>query len=186
MSGPNPIDDPGYFKDVLIGGRPVPGRIKDITGLESQEEWVQQMAPGINGATKIWRRRKLIEGIKIIIVLNADTEERVKTNFADYFDYIKHLKGGTSVHKKPPAFDVTSTLFKSVFVRKVVYAGHTAPFPRVGPPIECVITVDEYAKGARIPIGPPEPAKIDDSTPQPQDALAAQFQNAVAKALAAP
>ena len=171
---PNPIQNPGYYTEILIGARRTPGRLVSIEGLSSAEEWVKQ-AGLTNIEATIWRKRPLITGIKITCGLDGPEESDTIQNYADWYSFIAYLKPGGNPNAKPPAYTVTNSQFKGAFVKQVVYAGHQEPIYDLRQPIQGVIILNEYRKPAPIPVGPPEPAKTNDTNPSPRSSYEARF-----------
>lgn len=178
---PNPIQNPGYYITVLIGGRQTPGYLVDIEGLVTAEEWVKQNGIG-NVEALVWRRRPLIKGIKIKCGLDGATPDETIANYAAWYSYIKYLKPGGNPLAKPPAYSVTNTQFRGAMIKQVVYAGHTEPIYRLNAPIVGEIILDEYRKPVALPVGPPEAAIVNDTNPSPRSAQEAAFAAAVTRA----
>lgn len=176
----NPIDNKAYYTDILIGGRKVPGTLKDLRGLKTADEWLVQKGIGATGASTIWRGRPPIQGIEIELSLNGPDDASTRATFDAYYDFIKFLKPAADV--KPPAYNVTSTPFKSVYVRQLVYAGHTAPLLTVDKPMASVIIVNEFKKPKPILPAVPEAAKLNSDTPSPTSAQQARFVAALNRA----
>lgn len=176
----NPIDNKAYYTDILIGGRKVPGTLKDIRGLKTADEWLVQKGIGATGAATIWRGRPPIQGIEIELSLNGADDDSTRATFDAYYAFVKYLKPSPDV--RPPAYNVTSTPFKSVFVRQVVYGAHTAPLLTVDKPMVSVITVNEFRKPRPILPAVPEAAKLNSDTPSPTSAQQARFVAALNRA----
>lgn len=180
---PNPIQNRAYYTDVLIGGRPMPGFIIDggIKGLKSAEEWMK-----LNGIQNIealvWKKRPLIKGISVTICMTGETDEQTIAYYADWYPFISFLKPGGNPNAKPPAYGVTNTQFKGAFVKQVVYAGHEEPIFSLMKPILATVFFDEYRKSQPLPVGAPEPAKINDTNPVPKSVAEAKFVAALDRA----
>jgi hypothetical protein len=177
---PNPIDNPTFYTDIKIGGRLVPGSLKDVRGLKSAEEWLLQKGIGATGASTIWRGRPPIQGIEIEIALNGTTPAETRIIFDLYYAYIKFLKPKKTA--KPPAYVVRNTSFQAVFIDQVVYAGHTSPVFTVDAPMTSIITINEFAKPIPILPAVPEAALLNSDTPAPKSVAEAKFAAALARA----
>ncbi len=164
---PNPHDNPGYFNQVFFGGMQVPGTIVDIRGLKSVEEWVTVRPIAGTGASKIHKGRLPIENIEVEYAINGYTPDDEKTVLALHSKLILFMRGGSKEIAKPKAMDVTNTSFKDVFVRKIVYKGHTAPVWRVGR-WTAIVVVDEYQKAKTLTLAPPEAAILNETDPVPK------------------
>lgn len=178
---PNPIQNPAYYTEILVGARKVPGRLVDIQGLVSAEEWVKQ-AGLTNIEALLWRKRPLIKGVKVVVGLDGPEDDDTIANFAAWYAFITYVKPGGNPNAKPPAYTVTNTQFKGAFIKQIVYAGHTEPIFRVNQAILGELVFDEYRKPTPIPVGPPEPAKTNDTNPTPRSAQEAAFAAAVDRA----
>jgi hypothetical protein len=178
---PNPIDNPGYYTSIQIGARFTPGRLVDIQGLATAEEWIKN-AGLTNIETLIWRKRPLIKGIKVVVGLDGPEDDDTRQAYKDWYSFIAYLKPGGNPNAKPPSYAVTNSQFKGAFVKQVVYAGHVEPIFRVNQGILGELIFDEYRKPVPLPVGPPEAAKINDTNPNPRTEQEAVFTAAVARA----
>ena len=177
----NPIDTPGAFRDILIAGRPFPGRIKDIRGLELVIDWNNVKVPELLGWTSRWMGRKLADSIEVDVCYNAETQAQVKANYADHLAFRRHLLGGANPNAKPPGLSVTCALFAAVFIKQIVVKKITSPIFRVGAPIMVTFTFQDYAKGVPIVNAAPEAAKLTDGAPEPKTIAEQTFVDAVAQ-----
>jgi hypothetical protein len=182
---PNPIDNPAFFKSILVGGRAFPGQIMDVEGLELAIDWKNVKVPELLGWTTRWMGRVLCENIVVTCCFNASTPAQVKRNYADHYAFVKHLLGGTNPSAKPPGHAVTSTLFKAVFVKQIVVRKIDTPKFVVNKPVLVKYTFQDYAKGVPIAPAPPEPAKLDATTPEPKSIAEKAFVDAIGRLTAA-
>lgn len=164
----DPIHNPGFYSDPEIGGRPLPGKLIDVRGLKSVEEWTTVRPIAGTGWTQTHKGRLPIKGIEIEVSLNAKDDAGVAAAYLEHYAYVMFLRGGKPppVYSKPPAFVVTYTPFRDVGIQKLVYAGHTAAMFTVGKNI-VIYTFDEATKAKLIPIGPPEAAILNETNPNP-------------------
>lgn len=164
---PAPNATPGYYSKILVGGRAPPGEIVDIRIPEAVEEWVTTRPLTGTGWQQIHRGRQPVKGIEIEVSLNAPSDEEVDIAYGAHYKFVVFIRGkAPPLQSKPPSLGVVHTPLKDVGVRAIVYVKHTAAKFTVGQN-KVVYTFDEATTFKLIPVGPPEPAILNEFDPNP-------------------
>lgn len=166
----NPIDSPGAYIDIRVGGRSFPGPIVKggIRGLKNTHEWSTVRPIAGTGWTQMDKGRPPIKGIEVEIALDAPSDARRAAAWEAHYKFVVFIRGKKPpLISKPPALAVTGAPFKDAGVLAVVYAGHDTPIFDTGR-LFVVYRFDEATKSTIIPIGPPEAAILDETNPQPK------------------
>lgn len=87
MSFPNPWDDPDYFRNVVIGGRPVLASLVAIDGNEISAEWTAQKPTGNSGATNVFKGMNPAGPGKLTFEICGDTPEQLRAEWNDLRDF---------------------------------------------------------------------------------------------------
>lgn len=177
----NPVDNRGYYLNLEVGGRRFPGAIvrEGVEGLGNTEDWSIVRAIAGTGWQQQHKGRKPIEGIKVKCSLNAATPTLLKQAWIDHYQFVVHIRGAKPPkHVRPRALAATGTPFLGAGVKAVVYAGHTEPLFDTNALLVTYI-FNEHTKATLIPIGPPEPAILNDTNPSPKTQQETALVNAV-------
>lgn len=177
----SPITSPGAYTDIEIGGRRFPGTIVKggIRGLKSVEEWSTVRPIAGSGWVQNHKGRQPIKGIEIEISLDASTRDLKDAAWKTHYQFIVFIRGKKPpLPFRPPALQVTGAQFAGAGVRSLVYAGHDEPIWDTGP-IRVIYRFDEATKSTPLAIGPPEPAILDESNPNPVTQQEIALTNAV-------
>lgn len=163
----NPIRTPSYYKTVEIGGRVTPGELIAIRNLKSTEEWTTVRPIAGTGYTQTHKGRVPVKGIEVEVCLNARDDAGVAAAWTAHYAFVKHVRGkAPPLISRPRAMVVNNTSFIDVGVRSVVYAGHQAGIFTIGKNT-VVYVFDEATKSTLAPVGPPEPAVLNETNPNP-------------------
>lgn len=166
----NPIDNPGAFLEIEIGGQPLPGPIAKggLRGLESAEEWQKTRPIAGTGWIQNHKGRVPIEGIEIEVILDAKTKSEAAVLWNRHYKFVVHIRGRKPpLPFKPPALAVRGAPFAGAGVLALVYRGHKEPIFDTGQN-RVVYKFDEATKSTPIAVGPPEAAILSDTNPSPK------------------
>ena len=158
---PSPYEHPEIWGQVkLVGYGPLPGFLVGLKGLVRSHEWVYQKGLGTSGASSIWRGRKIIEDIGILLELPRTVDFTAVGLLIDAVD---------PPGKKPPTFGVEHPQFAMVRVSRISLKSYGIE-PTAGNSWQLAFGVTEYAPTVRAPVGPADPAKLP-GEPKPKDAI---------------
>lgn len=148
---------------VVDGKTQFPGHVISLSDIERPIEWVTQYSLGTTGAGKIFKGRKLVEGCKIACSLpNKDAYDAAVTFYKTYVKTPKGVRG--------KAHTIDHPAFASIEMTKFVFTKEPATMPLTNGSWIVTYTIDEYEKVEVAPLGPADPAKLDDP-PKPKDQL---------------
>lgn len=166
----NPVDNRGYYLNILVGGRPFPGQIVKggIRGLGNTEEWTIVRAIAGTGWVQNHKGRKPIEGIEVEVSLDGPNPDAVRAAWQAHYAFVVFIRGAAPPkYSKPKALQITGTPFRGAGVNALVYASHVEPVFDTGSN-RVVYKFNEHTKSIPIPIGPPEPAILNETDPTPK------------------
>lgn len=166
----NPIDNPGAYLEIEIGGRALPGPIAKggLRGLESAEEWQKTRPIAGTGWVQNHKGRIPIEGIEIEVILDASNKDEARALWQQHYKFVVFIRGKKPpLPFKPPALQVRGAPFAGAGVLALVYRGHKEPIFDTGQN-RVVYKFDEATHSTPIAVGPPEPAILSDTNPSPK------------------
>lgn len=182
MSIANPLKNPDAYGYVTVGGSRMPGILTAIGVPERAYEFAVQNGYGQTQVT-IYRAIKLIDGIELVHFLRSPKTPDEKDDFEILRDdFMPFLIPGwpNNIIKKPRAFPLVHPELQWVGLKRAHLVGFEAPKPMTpGDPSRWYkLRFQEDLPQKIIPVGPPEPAKIN-GPPAPKDAIEASFLKAV-------
>lgn len=166
----SPIQNPGAYIDIELGGRTFPGTIikGGIRGLKSVEEWTTTRPIAGSGWVQHHKGRQPIKGIEIEVSLDASNDALKDAAWKAHYQFVLFIRGRKPpLPFKPPALQISGAPFRGAGVIALVYAGHDEPIWDTGP-IRVVYRFDEATKSTSFPIETPEPAILDETNPSPK------------------
>jgi len=178
---------PAY--EFYIGPHLVPGVIQKVEVKPRQQNWqVQAGAAGGIGAATIWRGLKIDEdAVSISTLITDDAGKAVKDADDAVAIWTPFL---TLIHPnplvKPPAWSSFNPLLVGhwpIYETLSMKSNNIVPFRGDGLSWLGVLLLIEYKALKRAPVGPPDPAKLDDRSEGPADAAEREITELVNKAL---
>ena len=166
----SPINNPGAYLDLRVGGRSFPGKIVKggVRGLGNEEEWSTVRPIAGSGWVQNHKGRQPVKGIEIEVSLDAATKEEADARWQAHYKFVVFIRGKKPpLPFKPPALEATGAPFKGSGVLKVVYRGHVEPIFDTGPN-RVIYKFDEATKSTPIAVGPPEAAILAEDNPRPR------------------
>lgn len=124
--GVNPVDNPGLYDQIILAGKPSPGRCK-ITGLPTRDEgWEKQETKGQDGGETVHNGRKLVE-FEVELYLWKERAKKID-HFAGWEEWKKILEAPVKKNA-PKALDVYHPQLDGLGVTSVVANTWTEPVP---------------------------------------------------------
>ena len=158
----SPYDNPELWGEIeLVGYGPLPGHLVGLKGLVRAHEWVYQKGLGTSGASSIWRGKKIIEDIGILLELPASVD------FVGLGLLISAVAPPPG--KKPATFGIRHPMFALVGVSRISLKSYGIE-PSAGNSWQLAFGVTEYSPSIVAKVGPADPAKLP-GEPQPKDAI---------------
>ena len=162
MAIANPYDNPDAWGQIKLTGYGfLPGFLVGLKGLVREHEWVYQKGLGTSGASSIWRGRKIIESIGILLEC---------PNREDFTALDLLLTAIVpAVGKKPATFGVEQEMFRIAGVSRISLKSYGIE-PSAGNSWQFALGVTEYSPTILAKVGPADPAKLP-GDPKPKDAI---------------
>lgn len=182
MSIPNPLKNPDAYGYVTVGGSRLPGILTAIGLPERKYEFAVQQGYGQSKVT-IYRSLGLLESIEVTHFLRASSTPDARDDF-DILrdDFMPFLIPGwpNKLTGKPRAFPFVHPDAQWLGLKRahLIAFEHPKQMTPGDPSRWYKMVFQEDQPQQRIPVGPPEPAKIN-GPPQPKD----QFEATLLKAL---
>jgi hypothetical protein len=178
VSIPNPYKNPEAYGFVTLGGTRLPGILTAIGVPERKYEFTVQQGLGQTSAT-IYKAIGLIDGIELVHFLRAPKTPDEKDDYEilrdDFMPFL--IKGWpNNLVGRPKAYPLVHPELQWVGMKRAHLIGFEPPKPATpGDPSRWYkMRFQEDLPPKRIPVGPPEPAKLN-GPPVPKDAIEAAF-----------
>jgi hypothetical protein len=184
MSIANPYKDPDAYGFVTVGGSRLPGILTSIGLPERVYEFAIQNGYGQSKVT-IYKGLGLLDGIEVVHFLRAPATATEKDDFEVLRDdFMPFLIPGwpNNLVGKPRAFPLVHPDAQWLGLKRAHLIGFECPKMQApGDPSRWYkMRFQEDQPQKRIPVGPPEPAKIN-GPPAPRDAWEATMLDGLAK-----
>lgn len=183
MSIANPYKDPDAYGYVTVGGTRLPGIMTSIALPERVYEFTVQAGYGQSKAT-VYKSLGLLESIEVVHFLRTNPDPNARDDF-DILrdDFMPFLIPGwpNNLVGKPRAFPVVHPDAQWLGLKRAHLVAFECPkMQNLGDPSRWYkMRFQEDQPVKRIPVGPPEPAKIN-GPPAPKDKFEQLLLNAVA------
>jgi hypothetical protein len=183
MSIANPYKDPDAYGHVTVGGTRLPGILTALGLPERVYEFAVQNGYGQSKVT-IYKSLGLLESIEVVHFLQPNPDRNARDDF-DILrdDFMPFLIPGwpNNLVSKPRAFPFVHPDAQWLGLKRshLTAFGHPKQMTPGDPSRWYTLRFQEDQPQKRIPVGPPEPAKIN-GPPAPKDKFEQLLLNAVA------